>query len=248
MSSSSRDYDYYCRDHNNGWRWDYESDHWQNDTPDTGTAPLGIQELTKEVQNLHFVVQRLHHEVCEVKTTLNRIENHFMQPHNQHASTGLGGAEASTIFHGVQASTGLGGVVAAMPSQGWHSQEECLRLGLHRVMNSDGTRLSKIAHPTMLANMNMALWSWTSSMEARGMGRLMAVAHTTLSQKEAAWAAQGDGKKLFVASLCCRRCGIFIEMGAHQGRYNEAQERELAYFLMLEDSAEMQVPVYNWPH
>jgi hypothetical protein len=65
---------------------------------------------------------------------------------------------------------------------------------------------------------------------------------------EAAWAAQTAGKKLFSSTFCCRWCGMFMQLGANQGKFSEQQEQELAYFLMLESSERMQVLAKGYPH
>ena len=125
--------------------------------------------------------------------------------------------------------------------------EYCFEKGLHRTADSNES-LYKVSHPYLIQTMSMSLWSWVSTMQSRGMTRLMSIADTALSRPEAAWAAQTAGKKLFSSTFCCRCGGMFRNLGANQGRFNARQKQELAYILMLESSRVMQIPAQGYLH
>jgi hypothetical protein len=112
------------------------------------------------------------------------------------------------------------------------------------------SHLASVISPTVLESMSSPQWSWMSSVEAKGLGRILATMSQALNRRGAAWRFRRDGNKIYTTQLACAHCCTMFQLDADYsaGTFSVATEENLAIFLLVEHTREMQLRPEEWSH
>jgi hypothetical protein len=107
---------------------------------------------------------------------------------------------------------------------------------------------ASVISPTSLESMLVPQYSWLSSVDSKGLGRISGSMYTALNRPGAAWRFDRTGKKIYTAQLACAHCCTMFQLAAEYngGTFSVETEENLARFLLVEDTPEMQLGPEEW--
>jgi hypothetical protein len=105
-------------------------------------------------------------------------------------------------------------------------------------------------HTTVLEMMSSTEWSWMSSVASKGLGRILAPMSQALNRRGAAWRFRSEGKRVYTAQLACAHCCAMFQLDTEwpSGTFSPSCEENLARFLLVENTAAMQLRPEEWTH
>jgi hypothetical protein len=109
-----------------------------------------------------------------------------------------------------------------------------------------GTEIS----PTLLKEMLDPQYSWISSVESKGLGRIQRALYRALNRSGAAWFFARGGKSYYTAQLACAHCCTMFQIETEYlaNTFSSATEETLARFLLVEHDEAMQLRPEEWSH
>jgi hypothetical protein len=109
---------------------------------------------------------------------------------------------------------------------------------------------ASVISPTVLESMSDPQYSWMSSVDSKGLGRILDPMYEALNRRGAAWRFRREGKKIYTAQLACAHCCTMFQLVAEYsaGTFSVETEENLAKFLLVEHTPEMQLRPEEWSH